>query len=107
MNEPPCPACDRPLTADALVDGWCPACGKRIPEFVRAESEPPHPVPPTGGTGVSGWLFLALLVVVGGVGGVLFGMARHGALSGWWVLVPVLIYAALYVGRWVELGRRR
>ncbi len=106
MNEPPCPACDRPLTAEALVDGWCPN-SRADPEFDWAESEPPHPAPPTGGTGGTGWLFLALLVVVGGVGGVLFGMARHGALSGGWVLVPVLIFAALYVGRWVELGRRR
>ncbi len=87
MNSPRCPECDCLLPSEALKDGKCPAC--------------------SGGTKPTGWFTLIACVVVGLTGGILFGMAKYGLLTGPWVLVPVLILATLAVGRWIELSRRR
>jgi hypothetical protein len=38
---PTCPTCDTRLTASELRSGWCEACGKKIPEFVRATAPAP------------------------------------------------------------------
>ena len=53
------------------------------------------------------WFPLIALVVIGLTGGLMFGMAKHGVLTGPWALLPVGIFAALAVGRIVELRRNR
>ena len=106
-----CPACDHLLPAEAVEDGWCPACGKKVPEFIRKEAQqtspPPSPASNSSETSEPSWWPLILLGTVGISGGVLFGMAKHGQLTGPWVIVPILIVAAFAVGRVIELRKQR
>lgn len=91
-----CPACDRLLSPQALGAGRCPGCGKALPMADGSQA-----------AGQGSWFTLIALVLVGLAGGLLFGMARFGHLTGPWVIVPVLILVGLVVGRVFELRRNR
>jgi hypothetical protein len=67
MSHPTCPTCDTRLTASELRSGWCEACGKKIPEFVRATA----PAPDGGAPKAAG---PSLWVVLGGAAVALMGM---------------------------------
>jgi hypothetical protein len=101
MSEIVCPSCNRPLTARDLADGWCDACGKQIPEYVRraagsarlvetapAASGPvgqsvasdPTPAQPAGRLRVK-WGFLALALLFLSFSALLLGMAIYDVHS--------------------------
>jgi hypothetical protein len=78
-----------------------------VPEFLGEQDRelPQHPVPASNSDGPTetGWFTLISLVIGGLTGGVLFGMAKYGTLTGPWVIIPVLIFAALAVARLIGL----
>jgi hypothetical protein len=52
MSHPTCPTCDTRLTASELRSGWCEACGKKVPAFIRGDVPAPADVPKAAGPSV-------------------------------------------------------
>src|SRR5262249_31802534 len=93
MAEVKCPTCDAVLPEKELVNGWCESCGKRIPDFVRAQSGSVQRAPPgqparrsdggepapKGGSFFDGARMLLVLV---GVGLIIYGVMEWRVAQG-------------------------
>jgi hypothetical protein len=92
-----CPSCDTPIRSAALREGICPYCGMPIPKGMLNEA-------PRRGTISTGaalqriglWVLSLLLLLIFGLPGLLFSMAKHGQITGPAVPVIFAVYLAIF-----------